>query len=97
MGESVILSLPLAVVLYGAALFFCLFDRVYRATRGVFNLISYDPDTGDGVVVFTTGASGVKDDRNIYSVCGEVSLYIYEAIAQEEDFAYETADIRPAP
>lgn len=40
MGESVILSLPLAVVLYGAALFFCLFDRVYRATKGVFTLIS---------------------------------------------------------
>ncbi len=40
MGESVIFSLPLALVLYGAALFFCLFDRVYRATKGVFTLIS---------------------------------------------------------
>lgn len=40
MGESVILSLPLAVVLYGTALFFCLFDRAYRATKGVFTLIS---------------------------------------------------------
>lgn len=59
-------------------------DRLYYHTGsayGVYNLISYDPDTGDGVVVFSTGASGAKDDRNIYSVCGEVSLYIYETIA----------------
>lgn len=40
MGESVILSLPLALVLYGAALFFCLFERRYKATRGVFTLVS---------------------------------------------------------
>lgn len=38
--DSVILSLPLALVLYGAALFFVLFDRAYKATRGVFTLIS---------------------------------------------------------
>lgn len=40
MGESVIFSLPLALVLYGAALFLCLFDRSYRATRGSFTLLS---------------------------------------------------------
>lgn len=37
MAESVILQLPMA---YGAALFFCLFERRYRATRGVFLLLS---------------------------------------------------------
>ncbi len=59
-------------------------DRLYSHTGsayGVFNWISYDPDTGDGVVVLSTGASGVKDSRNIYSVCGEISQYIYETIA----------------
>ena len=40
MAESVILQLPLALLLYGTALFFCLFERRYRATRGVFFLLS---------------------------------------------------------
>ena len=40
MAEHVILQLPLALLLYGAALFFCLFERRYRATRGVFFLLS---------------------------------------------------------
>lgn len=38
--ESVILQTPLAMVLFGAALFLCLYDRAYRATRGIFTLIS---------------------------------------------------------
>lgn len=40
--ESVILQQPLvlALILYGAALFLVLFDRAYRATKGVFTLIS---------------------------------------------------------
>ncbi len=40
--ESVILQRPLvaALILYGAALFLLLFDRAYRATRGIFSLIS---------------------------------------------------------
>ena len=40
--ESVILQQPLALslILYGAALFLALFDRAYRATKGVFTLIS---------------------------------------------------------
>ena len=44
--------------------------------------MSYDPETGDGVVVLTSGASGAKDSRGIYAVCGEISQYIYDAIAQ---------------
>ena len=40
--ESVILQQPLvlSLILYGAALFLVLFDRAYRATKGVFTLIS---------------------------------------------------------
>jgi len=59
-------------------------DRLYYHTGsayGVFNWISYDPDARDGVVVLSTGASGVKDSRNIYAVCGEISAYIYDIIA----------------
>lgn len=40
MEEWVILQLPFVLLLYGAALFFCLFDRRYKATRGVFTILS---------------------------------------------------------
>ena len=43
--------------------------------------MSYDPDTGDGVVVLTVGASGAKDEYGIYRVCGEINQVIYEKIA----------------
>lgn len=59
-------------------------DRLYYHTGsayGVFNWISYDPDARDGVVVLSTGASGGKDSRNIYAVCGEISACIYDIIA----------------
>lgn len=51
---------------------------------GVYNCISYDPASGDGVVVLSTGASGVKDAYGIYAVCGEISSYIY-SITQSTD------------
>ena len=49
--ESVILQLPVAMLLYGGAVFFCLFDRSYRATKGIFTLIS------TAVAVFATAYS----------------------------------------
>lgn len=58
-------------------------DRLYYHTGsayGVYNLFSYDPEAKDGVVVLTVGASGVKDDRNIYAICSEISQSIYEII-----------------
>lgn len=48
---------------------------------GVFNCASYDPATGDGVVVLTVGASGAKDEHGIYKVCAEISNEIYGKIA----------------
>lgn len=51
------------------------------SSYGVYNCISYDPDTGDGVVVLTTGASAARDDRGIYAVCGDITRYIYEVLA----------------
>lgn len=56
-------------------------DRLYYHTGsayGVYNCMSYDPDTGDGVVVLTIGASATKDDRGIYAICGEISHGIYD-------------------
>lgn len=40
MEESVIFHLPFALVLYGSALFFCLFDNRYKASKGIFTLLS---------------------------------------------------------
>lgn len=59
-------------------------ERIYYHTGsayGVYNLLSYDPDTGDGVVVLTMGADGGKDQYGIYAVCSEISRAVYDAIA----------------
>lgn len=56
MAESVILQLPLALLLYGAALFFCLFERRYRATRGVFFLLSAALALGASAYALIMGA-----------------------------------------
>lgn len=50
---------------------------------GVYNCMSYDPVTGDGVVVLTTGASGVKDENNIYRICSEIAEYIYTSLQED--------------
>ena len=47
---------------------------------GVYNLLSYDPSTGDGVVVLTMGARGTLDGYGIYAVCGEISRAVYDVI-----------------
>lgn len=60
-------------------------DRLYYHTGsgyGVYNLLTYDPEARDAVVVLTTGASGVKDSQSIYAVCGEITEYIYDVIQQ---------------
>lgn len=49
---------------------------------GVYNCLSYDPVTGDGVVVLTSGASGKKNDAGIYKICAEISDQIYHLMAQ---------------
>lgn len=46
---------------------------------GVYNLISYNPNTKAGVVVLTSGASAAKDRYGIYAVCGEISALLYGA------------------
>ncbi|MDE6107963.1 MAG: serine hydrolase, partial [Oscillospiraceae bacterium] len=65
-------------------------DTLYYHTGsafGVYNLLSYDPDTGDGVVVFTSGASAAKDSRGIYAVCGTVSNTVYDLLKDGNSYA----------
>ena len=44
---------------------------------GFYGLLSYDPETGDGVVVFTNGAEGSTDAYGVYAVCGEIARAVY--------------------
>ena len=50
------------------------------AAYGVLSCISYNPVSGDGVVVLTTGADGGADRYGIYKVCDEINEYIYGII-----------------
>ena len=72
-GSCQALPMRLRFDLYGR-------ERLYYHTGsayGVYNLLSYDPDTGDGVVVLTMGADGGKDPYGIYHVCAEISQAVY--------------------
>lgn len=44
---------------------------------GTLSLISYNPDTRDGVVIITTGANESHDERGIFRICGDIADYIY--------------------
>lgn len=50
------------------------------SSYGVYTLFSYNPDTKNGVVVLTTGASGTCDEYGIYAVCGEISEVLYQEV-----------------
>ncbi len=47
---------------------------------GAYNCFSYDPETGDGVVVLTSGAVGTVGQCEIYAICDEINTKIYELI-----------------
>ena len=49
---------------------------------GVHSLLSYDPDTGDGVVVLTVGAPRRVNERGLYALCADLSERLY---AEMED------------
>ncbi len=58
-------------------------DGIYfhpGAAYGVYSLISYDPETGDGVVILTTGADSAADRYGIYNVCDEINEYVYDIL-----------------
>ncbi|MBQ9617056.1 MAG: serine hydrolase, partial [Oscillibacter sp.] len=48
---------------------------------GVFNGFSYDPETGDGVVVLTVGASGARDANGTFAICGAIFDAAYHTLA----------------
>ena len=45
---------------------------------GVYSLLSYDPDTGDGVVVITVGSPRDQNERGLYGLCSDLSEKLYE-------------------
>ena len=49
---------------------------------GAYNCFSYDPNTGDGIVVLTTGATGTKDQYGIYDVCATINNHFYRLMTQ---------------
>lgn len=56
-------------------------SRLYYQTGnayGVLSLAAYNPDTGDGVVVITTGAQAVRTENGIYSVCFDMMSYLLQ-------------------
>lgn len=70
-------------------------DRLYYHTGsayGVYNFMSYDPETGDGIVVLSSGASASKDGNGIYAVCGNISKYFYELTANPPQAAEVIAE-----
>ena len=54
--ESVILGSPLALFLYGAALFLNLFDRHYRASKGWMTVVSAFATVGATAYALLLGA-----------------------------------------
>ena len=47
---------------------------------GVFSLMCYDPDSGDGVIVITTGATTGYDENQVTNVCGDIAAVIMEML-----------------
>ncbi|MGI5963312.1 MAG: serine hydrolase domain-containing protein [Lawsonibacter sp.] len=45
---------------------------------GVFSLLSYNPETGNGVVVITTGTERKTDSYGLYALCSELSENLYQ-------------------
>ena len=45
---------------------------------GVFSLMSYNPETGNGVVVITTGTPRKTEEHGLYALCADLSEKLYE-------------------
>ena len=50
---------------------------------GVFSLMSYDPETGDGVVVITTGTPRKTDEHGLYALCADLSQALYAGMEEK--------------
>lgn len=73
-------------------------ERIYYHTGsayGVYNLMTYDPAEGDGVVVLTTGASAATDKTGVYAVGGTISQAVYQILSGEEyTLVSDTGEVR---
>ena len=61
-------------------------DQIYYHTGsayGVFSLLTFDPDTGDGVVVLTTGTPRQADEHGLYALCSQLSADLYARMEEE--------------
>ena len=61
-------------------------DQIYYHTGsayGVFSLLTFDPDTGDGVVVLTTGTPRQTDEYGLYALCSQLSADLYQRMEEE--------------
>lgn len=61
-------------------------DSLYFHTGsayGVYSLFTYNPDTRNGIVVITTGASGTQDEYGIYAVCGDITELLYSSLKKD--------------
>jgi len=47
------------------------------SSYGVYALASYNPETGNGVVVLTVGARYNRNERGLYSLCADLSADLY--------------------
>ncbi|MCR4780880.1 MAG: serine hydrolase [Ruminiclostridium sp.] len=47
---------------------------------GVIALASYDPETKNVVVVFTTGASHKRDENGIYKICSDITDMVFRSM-----------------
>ncbi len=57
---------------------------------GVLSLVSYNPETRNGVVVITTGASDARDSQGIYDICGRITKFLY-GVADNADGSTTTS------
>lgn len=62
-------------------------DRLYYHTGNAYSLLSlasYNPDTRNGVVVITTGASAERDSQGVYAVCSKITEFLYKDLLDAE-------------
>lgn len=64
-------------------------EHIYGQTRlfyhtgnayGVLSIAAYNPETGNGAVILTTGAQDIRDENGVYRICGELLEYAFSLV-----------------
>ena len=50
---------------------------------GVYSLMTYNPETKNGVVVITTGARRNMNERGMYALCADLMELLYEKMGDQ--------------